>query len=119
MSNIIFRFVKRNKTQSNEKANLNLRIHNLRSKRNRVLQPQQTEVVHLFRNNTVQQSNRQRKHSAPMDLIILRNLGYNLQPTNIPKEWLLYDGNKYYKVFKATDLAEAVSKAEKLIKKRN
>lgn len=54
-----------------------------------------------------------------MDLIILRNLGYNLQPTNIPKEWLLYDGNKYYKVFKATDLAEAVSKAEKLIKKRN
>ena len=53
-----------------------------------------------------------------MDLIILRNLGYNLQPTNNTNEWLLYDGKKYYKVFKATDLAEAVTKAEKLIKKR-
>ena len=53
-----------------------------------------------------------------MDLIILRNLGYNLQPTNIPKEWLLYDGKKYYKVFKATDLSEAVKKAEKLIKEQ-
>ena len=116
MSNILFSFVKQNKTQSNEKANLNLRIHNLRSKRNRVLQPQPTEVVHLFRNNPVQQGNRQRKHSAPMDLIILRNLGYNLQPTNKPKEWLLYDTRKYSTIFTAKDLTEAISKAEKLIK---
>lgn len=53
-----------------------------------------------------------------MDLIILRNLGYNLQPTNIPKEWVLYDDKKYYKVFTAKDLTEAISKAEKLIKKQ-
>lgn len=53
-----------------------------------------------------------------MDLIILRNLGYNLQPTNKPKEWLLYDNKKYYKVFTAKDLKEAVSKAEKLIKEQ-
>lgn len=54
-----------------------------------------------------------------MDLIILRNLGYNLQPTNTPREWLLYNTKKYYKLFTAKDLTEAVSKAEKLIKKRN
>ena len=51
-----------------------------------------------------------------MDLIILRNLGYNLQPTNIPKEWLLYDTKKYYRTFTAKDLTEAISKAENLIK---
>ena len=53
-----------------------------------------------------------------MDLIILRKLGYNLQPTNVPKEWLLYDGKKYSKVFTAKDITEAISKAEKLIKKK-
>ena len=53
-----------------------------------------------------------------MDLILIRKAGYNLQLTNVPREWLLYDGKKYYKVFKATDLSEAVKKAEKLIKER-
>lgn len=46
-----------------------------------------------------------------MDLILIRKAGFNLQPTNVPREWLLYDGKKYYKVFKATDLSEAVKKA--------
>ena len=53
-----------------------------------------------------------------MDLIILRNLGYNLQPTNKPKEWLLYDTNKFSLTFTAKDLTEALKKAEKLIKER-
>jgi hypothetical protein len=53
-----------------------------------------------------------------VDLIILRNLGYNLQPTNKPKEWLLYDTKKYSITFTAKDLTEALKKVEKLIKER-
>lgn len=53
-----------------------------------------------------------------MDLILIRKAGFNLQPTNIPKQWLLYNNKKYYNVFTAKDLKEAISKAEKLIKEQ-
>lgn len=73
----------------------------------------------IFRNYAFWQSDIHRSNSfSVMDLIILRNLGYNLQPTNIPKEWLLYNDKKYYKVFKAKDLTEAIAKAEELIRKQ-
>ena len=73
----------------------------------------------ILRNHAFQQSDLYRSNSfSVMDLIILRNLGYNLQPTNIPKEWLLYNDKKYYKVFKAKDFTEAILKVEELIKKQ-
>lgn len=60
-------------------------------------------------------------HSRNYYVDKLLKKGYNLQPTNVPNEWLLYAVEKhsdyhYSRTFKASNIKEAYEKSEIMIR---